>query len=94
MPCRTYEDDEPTPSKKEDNKWEAAFCALTSTLKTNSGDDILQTLLQVASKNSGMNLIELYEEHKESDINRLKKDLSKYSSHELEALKEILNNNG
>ena len=31
MPCLTYAEDEP---QKEDNKWEAGFCAVTSALKT------------------------------------------------------------
>lgn len=92
MPCRTYEDDEPTPSKKEDNKWEAGFCALVNLLKKNNSPESIKTILENAGKNSGMDVYALYEEHHTKDVEKLETDLSKYSNDELRLLKELLEN--
>lgn len=97
MPCRDGNEPWGAPSNCNEHiengkKWEAGFCALVSTIRTNNGEDILQSLLVVGSKNSGMNLVALYEDHKKDDIARLEKALSKYSNHELAMIKTIITN--
>lgn len=93
MPCRTYEDDAPTPSKKEDKKWEAGFCALVHAIEKHQGLVHLKGLLISGSKDGDIDLEALYEEHVQADITRLEKDLAKYSKDELLILRQLLNKN-
>lgn len=93
MPCRTYEDDAPTPSKKEDKKWEAGFCALTHVIEKKLGTAVLLNLFVDGSEDGDVDLKSLYEEHVQADITRLEKDLAKYSRDELLVLRQLLNNN-
>lgn len=92
MPCRNYEDDAPAPSKKEDNKWEAAFCALTNAILKHQGSANLLVLLTKGSQDGKIDIKELYIQHAKADEDRLEKDLSKYSTDELVLLKKLIDN--
>lgn len=66
---------------------EASFCAVLTELEKLG---IVNQVLQKASRNGLMNLVELWENHKKDDESRISKDLLKYSKHELELIKKIL----
>lgn len=99
MPCRNdYDNPMSQPcdcsvEKKEANKWEAAFCAIVNEVDRKYGAGVLNTIFILARKNSGLDIKSLYDEHFKKDIDRLEKDLQKYSNDELSMLKIILNKN-
>lgn len=95
MPCRN-DWDNPTVTnncdkyKDEINKWESAFCAIVSYLDKKTNLNLID-VLENASMDSKTDLILLYQKHIQADVERLEKDLNKYSEHELSIIKTLLN---
>ena len=79
--------------KEKANKWEAAFCAMVNEVDRQYGEAVINGIFIHAQKNSGLDIKQLYDEHLKKDIERLEKDLKKYSHDELGMIKLILNKN-
>jgi len=99
MPCRDGRDDYPNTRIEtiyQDNpehlkkikELEAALCAVFTELER---DENLENIINRAEKNGHINLIDFWKKHKKEDEERLKKDLRKYSEHELNVIRNILN---
>ena len=74
---------------KDRQTWlEAAICALITELDTRN---ISSEVILEASKNGKIDIGKFWSEHKKDDSTRLIKDLEKYSQHELDIIKAILN---
>ena len=104
MPCRSYDDASPEELarsennslrienvrlKSENQELEAALCAVFTELEK---DNVLDDMIAVASKNGDIDLAGIWKKHKKDDLDRLKKDLEKYSHHELDMIRLMLNN--
>jgi hypothetical protein len=104
MPCRSYEDECRNPNsgevsrlerenfnlQKENQEIEAGMCAVFSELETNPNVD-LPKVIKAAAKNGDVDLSDIWAKHQAKDVARLKKDLKKFSKHELDMIKTILN---
>jgi hypothetical protein len=66
---------------------EASLCAVLTELEKR---EIFDEVINIASKNGKINLKEFWDNHKTKDIDRLKKELDKFSQHEIEIIKQIL----
>jgi hypothetical protein len=75
--------------KMKDRNHIAMLCALFNDLK-NRG--IYLDVLETASKDGNIDFSDFIQEHEKEDVERLKKDLSKYSKHEKQMMVKILNN--
>jgi predicted nuclease with TOPRIM domain len=73
--------------KVENRELEAGMCAVFNELEKAG---VLDNTIELASKNGGIDLTNVWKKHVEEDLNRLKKDLEKYSHHELDMIKKIL----
>lgn len=98
MPCRDGREEEyRTRVEYQDNpahlrkikEMEAALCAIFSELEK---DGNLEDIINRAESSGEIDLIQFWKKHKEEDEKRLRKDLEKYSEHELNMMKNILNN--
>lgn len=70
------------------NKLEAGLCAIITELeKRNIADEILSQ----ASKSGLINLMDFWLHHSKEDETRLSRELHKFSEHEQEVLKRLLN---
>ena len=106
MPCRNgYDDENEKAHQKFINKsnayehqvnflkdsvkhFEAALCALITELEK---EGIAERLISQASKSGMIDLKGFWDKHKKKDENRLLKELDKFSEHEKEILKKLLN---
>ena len=68
--------------------YEAELCAVINELEKRG---IAQEIMTEASKNGSIDLFAFWKKHSEEDRNRLSRDLNKYSEHEKQLLREILN---
>jgi len=67
---------------------DACICAIFTELEKR---EILKEIIDIASINGKIDLSKYWENHKIKDEVRLKTDLEKYSKHEIEVIKKILN---
>ena len=74
--------------KKRNDYLEAALCSVFSELERKG---IITDVLNNAEKNGDINLMEFWSEHQQKDVERLNLELSKFSDHEKEVIKKILN---
>jgi hypothetical protein len=73
---------------KEQNKFlEACLCAILTELEKQKID---KKIIDMASANGVVNILSFWEIHKQKDIDRLQKELDKFSEHEKQILKTIL----
>jgi hypothetical protein len=73
--------------RKDNRQLEAALCAVFNELEK---DGVLDDIIAVASKNADIDLAAIWKRHVSADMDRLKRDLSQYSEHELNMLKKII----
>jgi len=98
MPCRDHYDSESVRTVYEDNpehlkkakEMEAALCAVFTELEKKGA---LEEVINRAESNGQIDLMKFWKKHKKEDEQRLTKDLKKYSQHELDMIKDILNKN-
>lgn len=102
MPCRDGRDDWAGGTRTEyvteyqDNpehlkkvkEMEAALCAVFTELEK---DGNLESVINRAESSGQIDLMKFWKKHKKEDEKRLRKDLEKYSQHELDMIKDILN---
>lgn len=91
MGCRNdYYDETTSSSEKDDkiNELEAMLCALTSELKKDTEG---RQIISRAEKNGDVNIIDWIMLHETEDEKRLQKQLERFSFHEKEMLKKMLN---
>jgi hypothetical protein len=69
-------------------QYTAMLCALFNDLKNRN---ILEDVLESASNDGKIDFKSFIEEHEKEDIERLKKELLKFSNHERQLLLKILN---
>jgi hypothetical protein len=74
--------------KKENNFLEAALCAILTELENRKA---YKPVVNAASKNGVIDIDSFWEKHKNKDEDRLQFELSKFSEHEIEILKKLLN---
>jgi hypothetical protein len=74
--------------KKENNFLEAALCAILTELENRKA---YNPVINAASKNGMIDIDSFWEKHKNKDEQRLSNELSKFSEHEKEILKRLLN---
>jgi len=73
---------------KERNQFlEACLCAILTELEKQGID---QKIIDIASANGVVNILSFWEIHKQKDIDRLQKELDKFSAQEQQILKNIL----
>lgn len=95
MPCYSGEEknevivkvDNPV-LKKENQMLEAALCALITELEKKG---IANEIISQASKSGLIDIMTFWEKHKKEDEVRLARELHKFSEHEQEVLKRLLN---
>jgi hypothetical protein len=76
---------------KDRGKWlEGALCAIITELESRN---ISSEIISDASKNGMLDIAKFWNEHKGDDISRLMNDISKFSEHEKEIIKNLLNKN-
>jgi tellurite resistance-related uncharacterized protein len=73
--------------KRENNYLEAALCAILTELENKK---LLQSIADAASKNGMIDIYRFWDEHKSKDEERLKAELDKFSEHEKEIIKKLL----
>lgn len=73
----------------ENRKLEAGLCALITELEKIG---LTKTILPKASRSGLIDLVGFWSEHSKEDEMRLVKELHKFSEHEQEILKKLLNN--
>lgn len=72
------------------NNWlEAGLCAIITELEKKG---IANEVISQASKSGLIDLVEFWNSHKQEDVTRLAKELHRFSEHEQEILKNLLNN--
>lgn len=91
MPCYT----EPEPSREpqlrnELKRLEAGLCAIITELEKRG---IANEVISQASKSGLIDLMSFWEQHKKEDEVRLANELHKFSEHEQEILRKLLNEN-
>lgn len=67
---------------------DACLCAIITELEKRN---IAKEIIEIASIDGKIDLLKHWNNHKIKDEVRLKSDLEKYSNHELEVIKKILN---
>lgn len=105
MPCYTMYDDEELRSrgprienqdklaelydaKKRVSELEASLCALITEIRN---EGLAEVVLVRASRHGLIDLMKFWKEHESSDVARLSAELHKFSVHEQEILKTLLN---
>ena len=74
---------------KEKNKFlEAGLCALITELEKL---DFFNEFMTKASENGKIDLFNFWDNHKKQDENRLRRELQRFSKHEIDVLKKLLN---
>lgn len=73
---------------KDENRFlQAGLCAILTELeKANT----INPIIYLASDNGKINLLDFWKNHKQTDVQRLQKELDKFSRHEKEILKSLL----
>lgn len=74
--------------KKENNFLEAALCAILTELENRKA---YKPIVNAASKNGMIDINSFWEKHKNNDEKRLLEQLNKFSEHEKQILKKLLN---
>lgn len=97
MPCRDGRDepgythieyrDSPEQEKRIRER-EAMLCAILNELKERN---IVEEVISMAEHKGKIKITPFWEEHQKEDIARLKKQMNKYSEHEIRLIKKILN---
>ena len=100
MPCYDPRSDDTKYTKKdrkeidalidENKKLEAGLCAIITELVKR---DLASQIIPEASRNGLVDLVGFWNDHHESDQSRLAFELHKFSVHEQEQLKRLLNDN-
>jgi len=72
----------------ENNFLEASLCAIFTELEK---EGILDRIIFRASKNGTINIMDFWDKHKRKDEVRLFDELNKFSEHEKQILKKLLN---
>lgn len=76
--------------ERENKKIEAMLCAVITELEK---DGLANEVISQASKSGVINIMDFWERHSKEDETRLAKELHKYSEHEQEVIKKLLNKN-
>ena len=79
---------------KENRKLEAVICAIFTELIRASEDGVLMVeldeLMKNAQANGQVDIRRFWAKHRQNDFNRMRKELNRYSSHELDIIHSIL----
>jgi hypothetical protein len=75
---------------KEYNEYlEACLCSILTELEKR---EIAEEIIDNATENGQVSIFSFWENHKQKDIARLQKELDKFSEHEKQIIKELLQN--
>jgi hypothetical protein len=69
------------------NQLEAALCAIMNELKRRN---IAGSVVSIASEKGNINILDIWDKHKDSDVSRLSKELNKYSEDEQDIIRSLL----
>ncbi len=97
IPCSGGPTDEERPLQAEIDrlKGEVSFlkgcvCAVIRQIRSHLPDMSMDSFLEIASKNGGVDIVEFWKHHRDEDTIRMSDVLRKLSKHETEILKDLL----